>query len=255
LNQRFTKTCLAVAALFLLNAIVQAGPADELVAKGNVYYEKRDAQEALKYYLPAEKLEPENVRLLVRISREYRHLMSDAPKTEEKIRLGGIAVDYAKRAAVLGPNDPEARLAVAISYGKLQPLESMKEKVATSGTIKSEADKAIKLDPRSDLAWHVLGRWNMGYAEITGMKRKLAELVYGKLPVTTYEDAAKCFEKAIELKPDRLMHYIELGLVYSHMGRTDDARRVITKGLAMKETEKDDPETKRRGKEELAKLR
>jgi Flp pilus assembly protein TadD len=95
----------------------------------------------------------------------------------------------------------------------------------------------------------------MGYAEITGMKRKLAELVYGKLPVTTYEDAAKCFEKAIELKPDRLMHYIELGLVYSHMGRTADARRVITKGLAMKETEKDDPETKRRGKEELAKLR
>jgi tetratricopeptide (TPR) repeat protein len=255
LNQRFTKTCLAVAALFLLSATVQAAPADELVAKGNVYYERLDAQEALKYYLPAEKLEPENVRLLVRISREYRHLMSDASKTEEKIRLGGIAVDYAKRAAVLGPNDPEARLAVAISYGKLQPLESMKEKVATSGTIKSEADKAIKLDPRSDLAWHVLGRWNMGYAEITGMKRKLAELVYGKLPVTTYEDAAKCFEKAIELKPDRLMHYIELGLVYSHMGRTDDARRVITKGLAMKETEKDDPETKRRGKEELAKLR
>ena len=255
LNQRFTKACLAIAALFLLSATVQAGPADELVAKGNVYYEKLDAQEALKYYLPAEKLEPENVRLLVRISREYRHLMSDASKTEEKIRLGGIAVDYAKRAAALGPNDPEAQLAVAISYGKLQPLESTKEKVETARIIKSEADKAIKLDPRSDLAWHVLGRWNMGYAEITGVKRTFAELVYGKLPVTTYEDAAKCFEKAIELKPDRLIHYIELGRVYSHMGRTADARRVITKGLAMKETEKDDPETKQRGRETLAKLR
>ena len=68
---------------------MQAGPADELIAKGNVYYEKLDAQEALKYYLPAEKLEPENVRLLVRISREYRHVMSDASKTEEKLRLGG----------------------------------------------------------------------------------------------------------------------------------------------------------------------
>ena len=246
LNQRFTKACLAIAALFLLSATVQAGPADELVAKGNVYYEKLDAQEALKYYLPAEKLEPKNVRLLVRISREYRHLMSDASKTEEKLRLG---------AAALGPNDPEAQLAVAISYGKLQPLESTKEKLETSRIIKSEADKAIKLDPRSDLAWHVLGRWNMGYAEITGVKRALAELAYGKLPATTYEDAAKCFEKAIELKPDRLMHYVELGLVYSHMGRTADARRVITKGLAMKETEKDDPEAKHRGKEELAKLR
>jgi tetratricopeptide (TPR) repeat protein len=255
LNQSFPKAYPAVAALFLSNVIVQAGPADELIAKGNVYYEKLDAQEALKYYLPAEKLEPENVRLLVRISREYRHLMSDASKTEEKLRLGGIAVDYAKRAASLGPNDPEAQLAVAISYGKLQPLASTKEKVETARIIKSEADKAIRLDPRSELAWHVLGRWNMGYAEVTGVKRALAELVYGKLPATTYADAAKCFEKAIELKPDRLIHYIELGLVYSRMGRTADARRVITKGLAMKETEKDDPETKQRGRETLAKLR
>lgn len=255
MNQRFPKAYPAIAALFLSSVIVQAGPADELIAKGNAYYEKLDAQEALKYYLPAEKLEPKNVRLLVRISREYRHLMSDASKTAEKLRLGRIAVDYAKRAAALGPNDPEAQLAVAISYGKLQPLASTKEKVETARIIKSEADKAIKLDPRSDLAWHVLGRWNMGYAEVTGVKRALAELVYGKLPAPTYEDAAKCFEKAIELKPDRLIHYIELGRVYSHMGRTADARRVITKGLAMKETEKDDPETKQRGRETLAKLR
>jgi tetratricopeptide (TPR) repeat protein len=127
--------------------------------------------------------------------------------------------------------------------------------VETARIIKSEADKAIKLDPRSDLAWHVLGRWNTGYAEVTGMKRALAELIYGKLPAPTYEDAAKCFEKAIELKPDRLIHYIELGLVYSRMGRTADARRVITQGLAMKETEKDDPEAKQRGRETLAKLR
>jgi tetratricopeptide (TPR) repeat protein len=242
-------------ALLLTCAPSRAQSADDLIEKGDVFALKFQADEALKDYLAAEKLEPKNVRLLVRISREYRHLMSDASKTAEKLRLGGIAVDYAKRAAALGPNDPDAQLAVAISYGKLQPLASTKEKVETARIIKSEADKAIKLDPRSDLAWHVLGRWNMGYAEVTGVKRALAELIYGKLPATTYEDAAKCFEKAIELKPDRLIHYIELGLVYSRMGRTADARRVITQGLAMKETEKDDPETKQRGRETLAKLR
>jgi tetratricopeptide (TPR) repeat protein len=244
-----------MAALLLASATGRAGPADELIAKGNAYYEKLNAPEALKYYLPAEKLEPENVRLLVRISREYRHLMSDAAKTEEKLRLGGIAVAYAKRAAALGPTDPEAQLAVAISYGKLQPLEGTKEKLETSRIIKSEAEKALKLDSGNDIAWYVMGRWNFDYAELTGIKRTLAELTYGKLPATTYEDAANCFEKAIELKPDRLMHYVELGVVYSRMGRTADARRVISQGLALKETEKDDPETKRRGREELAKLR
>ena len=251
----FSKAFSVATALLLICAASRAQPADDLIEKGDAFDRTFQADEALKDYLPAEKLEPKNVRLLVRISREYRYLMSDASKTEEKLRLGGIAVDYAKRAAALGPNESEAQLAVAISYGKLQPLASSKEKVRTAAIIKSEADQAIKLDPRSDLAWHVLGRWNIGYAEITGVKRTLAELTYGKLPVTTYEDAAKCFEKAIELKPDRLIHYIELGRVYSQMGRTDDAWRVITKGLAMKETEKDDPEMKQHGRDTLAKLR
>ena len=243
------------AALLRSSATMEAGPADDLIASGDVYYDQMNAQESLRYYLPAEELEPDNVRLLVRISREYRHLMSDASNPADKLRLGTLAVTYAQRAAALGPNDSEAQLAVAISYGKLQPQESSAETLDISRIIKTEADKALQLDPNSDLAWHVLGRWNMGFAEITGVKRALAELLYGKLPVTTYEDAAKCFERAIELKPDRLMHYIELGRVYACMGRTADARRLITEGLAMKETEKDDPETKRRGEEELAKLR
>lgn len=242
-------------ALLLTCALSRAQSADGLMETGDVLALKFQSGEALKDYLAAEKLAPKNVRLLVRISREYRHLMSDVAKTEEKLRLGGIAVDYGKRAAALGPNDSEAQLAVAISYGKLQPLVSTKEKLESARIIKSEADKAIKLDPRSDLAWHVLGRWNTGFAEITSVKRTWAELLYGKLPVTTYEDAAKCFEKASELKPDRLIHYIELGQVYSRMGRTADARRVITKGLAMNETEKDDHEAKQRGRETLAKLR
>jgi hypothetical protein len=39
------------------------------------------------------------------------------------------------------------------------------------------------------------------------------------------------------------------------MDRKDEARRFITKGLGMKDTEKDDPETKQKGREILAKLR
>jgi len=242
-------------ALPLSTSPMDASPAEDLIAQGNIYHDQPDAQESLKFYLPAEKLDPENVPLLVHISREYRHLMSDAANRAEKLRLGGLAVEYAKRAAALGPDDADAQLAVAISYGRLQPEESDAEKLETARIIKTEVDKALKLNPNSDLAWHVLGRWEAGFAEITGVKRALAELMYGKLPDPTYEDAARCFERAIELNPDRLMHYIELGRVYAQMGRTHDARRLITKGLAMKEREKDDLETKRRGEEELAKLR
>src|ERR1700732_4299089 len=229
-------------------------PADELIARGDSYYAKLQAADALKYYLPAEKLEPTNVRLLVRISREYRHLMSDATQSQEKVSLGSTAVDYAKRAVSLQPDDPDAQLAVAISYGKLQPLEGNREKIEASRIITVAADKALKLDPTSDLGWHILGRWHMALADVNAFQRAMAQIAYGKLPDSTYEEAAQCFEKAIEINPNRLMHYIELGCVYAHMGRTEDARDLIGKGLAMQDTEKDDPETKRQGQEVLANL-
>jgi tetratricopeptide (TPR) repeat protein len=254
MNPPFFRAFLGIVALLMTPATLHAEPADELIAKGDAYYVRLQAAEALKFYLPAEKLEPNNVHLLVRISREYRHLMSDATNPEQKLGLGSTAADYAKRAASLAPNDPEAQLAVAISYGKLEPLEGNREKFEASRIIKNAADKAIKLDPSSDLGWHVLGRWHMALAEVSAFERAMAQLAYGKLPESSYEDAARCFEKAIELNPSRLMHYIELGRVYAHMGRIEDARNFITKGLAMRETEKDDPETKRQGQELLAKL-
>jgi tetratricopeptide (TPR) repeat protein len=254
MNFALSKIFPAIGALLFSSAAFGSGSADQLIQQGDAYYAKLQATDALKYYLPAEKLEPNNVRLLVRISREYRHLMSDSARPMEKLSLGGTALTYARRAVTLAPDNPEAQLAVAISYGKLQPFESIRERLDAARIIKDAADRVIKLDPSSDLGWHVLGRWHMAFADVSPAKRALAQMTYGKLPESTYEDAAKCFEKAIEINPNRLMHYIELGRAYAHMGRTNDARRLISQGLAMRETEKDDPETKRQGKEVLASL-
>src|ERR1700751_1104701 len=248
-------TLLLSGTLLPSSAAFGAGSADQLIEQGDAFYARLEAANSLKFYLPAEKLEPNNVRLLVRISREYRHLMSDAGRPMEKLNLGGTALAYAKRAVTLAPDNPEAQLAVCISYGKLQPFESIREKLDAARIIKNAADKVIRLDPRRDLGWHGPSRWPMAFSGCSPAKRSLAQLTSGKLPDSTYEDAAKCFEKAIELNPNRLMHYIELGTAYARMGRASDARRLITEGLAMRETEKDDPETKRLGKEVLATLK
>jgi tetratricopeptide (TPR) repeat protein len=245
----------AAVALALPSTAAGAESAEELIQKGDVFYAKLQAAEALKFYLPAEKLDPNNVRLLVRIARQYRHLMSDATKTSEKLQLGKMAVDYALRAVALAPNDPETQLALAISYGKMLPMEKTKQQIATSRLIKIAVDKVIALDPDNDLAWHLLGRWHLALADVGATKRALARIAYGALPPAKYEDAARCFEKALALNPKRLMHYIELGRTYEKMGRDADARRFITKGLAMPETEYDDPETKNLGRQILKKLR
>jgi tetratricopeptide (TPR) repeat protein len=243
-----------VVALLVTSGALRAQSADTLIAEGDLFYAKLQASEALKYYLPAEKLDPNNVRLLVHISREYRHLMSDESDRTGKVKLGNMAVEYAKRAVEIDPKDPDAQLAVAISYGKVQPYEGYRQRFDSVHVIKNAADKTIELDPHNDLGWHVLGRWYQGLAEVDPLHRALAQTL-GGLPPATYQDAATCFEKAIQLNPNRLMHYIALGKVYVEMGKKDEGCRLIQKGLAMQCTEKDDPQTKHEGEETLAKAR
>lgn len=242
----------AVALTFVHTAGAES--AAELIQKGDVFYDKLEAAEALKFYLPAESLDPDNVKLLVRISRQYRHLMSDALQPKEKLQLGNTAVSYAERAVALAPEDPETQLALAISYGKRLPLEETGQQVASSRLIKAAVDKAISLNPTNDLSWQVLGRWYRGVADISPVKRAFAQIKFGKLPTAKYDDAVRCFEKAIALNPNRLMHCIELGCTYAKMGNAEDARTFINKGLAMPDTEKDDPELKNLGRQILKKL-
>ena len=251
----FIKAFSVVAGLLLSCAASQGQATAELITKGDAFDKRFQAKEALDFYLPAEKLEPKNVPLLLRIARQYRHLMADASRKEEKLRLGAKAMDYAKRGASLAPNDSEAQLSVAITYGKMLPLKPSKEQMEGSRKIKEGAERAIRLDSGNDLAWHILGRWHLVMADVGMVKRALAQLVYGKLPSASNEEAVKCFERAIAINPNRLMHHVELGRTYAQMGRKAEARRFISKGLAMPSTEKDDPDTKRRGREILATLR
>ncbi|MEO8438639.1 MAG: tetratricopeptide repeat protein [Spartobacteria bacterium] len=229
--------------------------ADALIAKGDPLDKNLHAEEALKYYLPALKEDPDNVDLLDRIARQYRHLMADASENAEKLRLGHLSLDYANRGAELAPKSSEAQLSPAISYGKMLPFMGPSEQVDAAPRIKAGCDRAIELDPENGNAWHILGRWNRTIADIPGVKKMLAGVFFGKLPEASNETAEKCLLKAIAINPRRPIHYIELGHIYLQMGRKEEARQNIEKGLALPNQEKDDNEAKEDGRELLTKLK
>ncbi len=227
----------------------------DLIKQGDVHDQKFAATEALKYYQQAEKTEADNVDLLLRIARQYRHLMQDESNLSEKLKLGAIAKDYAVRAASLAPKESEAHLSIAISHAKMVPFLGNKERMESSRQIKIEVDKAIALNSKSDLAWHILGCWHQKLADIGALKRTLASMVYDGLPTAKNEDAVKCFEKAIALNPNRLINYIELGRTYAQMGDDTKAREYIDKGLLMPNVGKDDPASKATGRKTLSALK
>jgi tetratricopeptide (TPR) repeat protein len=245
--------------IFLAVANVSAGireaeNIDSLIAKGDDFDRLLEAREALQFYLPANKIQPDNVALLVKIARQYRHLMSDTTVKQEKLRLGNLSLEFAQRAAEIAPKNSEAQLSPAISYGKMLPYMKTKDQVDATPKIKTAVDRALALDPNNDTAWHILGRWNRVLADVNSIKRVLAKAIYGDLPATTNEEAERCLKKAIAINPNRLMHYIELGRIYAQMGRQREAQQFIRKGLAMPEQEKDDAEQKELGRQALKKM-
>lgn len=243
-----------ILSIITLTASLQGQDAPTLIRQGDVHDVKYQANEALKYYLPAEKLQPDNAELLVKIARQYVFRMTSLPTTAEKLASAKTALSYSTRAAKTDPKSCEAQLGIAISLGRMAQLQGNKDKVAASRPIKEAAEKAAKLDPRNDYAWHILGRWHQGIAGANSFLLAIARLVYGDIPEASNDKAVEYFKKAISLRPERLIHHIELGRTYAQMGKADEARRLLEKGLAMPNTEKDDAETKERGRKTLAGL-
>lgn len=235
--------------VLLVRGGAHAGTVDgDLLKQGDSHERRLETKKALECYLELEKSQPDNPELLLRIARQYRHLVSDTPRVSEKLKLGNVALSYSQRAISLAPNSSDAQLSRAISYAKLLAHLPKKQQVTSSKVIKADAERAIKLDRRNDLAWHVLGRWHRIASDVGTVKRALAAVAYEALPPASIVESITCLERAVALNPNRLMHHIELGLAYAQAGRNDEARRSLTKGLGMPAREKDDEERKRAGR-------
>jgi hypothetical protein len=108
------------------------GNVAELMKQGDVYDAKYEPDAALQYYLPAEKLEPANAALLVKIARQYVFRMTELASMSEKIASGRKALAYAERAVKAAPGECDPHLSVAICLGKLTPFMGNKESVEAS---------------------------------------------------------------------------------------------------------------------------
>jgi len=225
-----------------------------VIAQGDACDRKYQPDQALKFYQQAEKEQPENASLLVKIARQHIYRMNSLGTDAEKLVEGKTALAYSEHAVKLAPKECDPHLSVAICLGKITPFLGNRESVEASRRIKQSADIAVKLDPQNDLAWHILGRWNQTLANLGSGKRLIAKIVYGEIPAASNDEAIRCFQKAISLKPNRLIHSIELGRTYAQMGNPNEARKWINKGLAMPNQDFDDPETKQRGRQTLADL-
>ena len=112
-----------IAGVLLVGGPVGAQDLAELMAKGDASDVRFEADEALTYYLPAEKLAPEDADLLVKIARQYIYRMGELGSVTAKIESGKKGLEYAERAVKMDPRNSDAHLAISICLGKIVQLQ------------------------------------------------------------------------------------------------------------------------------------
>ena len=236
MNQRCAMQAVFVTLILAAAFIGYGQTAADNIRQGDEYYAQFDDAKALDEYALAVKAEPGNYEALWKLSRAYLDVgdridtkEKDAADRQTKMYLESEA--YARQAVKANPEDTWGHFFLSAALGKHALLLGKKQQIAMSKEIRTEIEKAIALDPKNDLAYHALGRWERRMAEIGGAKRFFGSIIYGSIPKGSFDEAVKDFQKAIELNPNYTNHYLELGRSYLSLKKYDLGAQEFQKTL------------------------
>lgn len=241
----------ALFAFLVCLAAASVHAAGDWIEQGDSFDRQFKSAEALAAYQNALAANPDDPDVLRKISKQYVEMVLDAPSKKEKLRLAQLGYDTALRAKKLAPKDPEVRVTVAIAAGRLAFYSDPRQRLELSSVVQSESAASIRLDPRFALGWHVLGRWNYEIANLNPVLRVVAEVVYGKMPPASNEEAIRHLSRAVELEPGNSLFHAELGRAYLAAGRKDEAKRELQKSLTLPRRNRDDAGAQDRAKQAL----
>ncbi len=196
-----------------LRAPAQEASLTNVMAAAELHEKNGETADALKGYLEADKLSPNTAEIQCRLAKMYCDSMDGKDKAGQK-EMAAKALECALNAVKADPNSPKAHVCVAVCYAKNFPFIDSQTKVNYSRQIKLEAEKAIEVDPKFDLAYHMLGRWNYEVSNMNFLVKGMIRLAYGGLPKASKEAAIDNFKKAVELMPSRVINHLQLARMY-----------------------------------------
>ncbi|GFR51294.1 hypothetical protein Agub_g13655, partial [Astrephomene gubernaculifera] len=162
--------------------------------------------------------------------------MSYVPGTPSAraVELNRRAIDVALQAVAANPQSAIGHVACCVSRGRLALHLDNRTKVQLARQAQDDVRTALNLEPDNDVAHHLLGRWNYEMASVNAVVRTIIQMLYGtSLMAGSYRDAAACYETAVRLRPEYLIHRVELGRTYWKLGQLQAAERELETAMGL----------------------
>lgn len=232
--------------------------AESIANRGLDYERGLDVRAAVQCFEEAVKLQPDNLVHLCFAAKQWSDLtfFHDVTTERERRVVNRKAIEFAERAIALHPQSPGGYLGMCVAKGRLALFTDNKSKVKLAKEAHEAAHKAIEFGPDNDIAWHVTGRWHAEMAKLNVVVRTIVKVMYGtSLESGSKEDALRAYKRAIELAPDRLIHYVEAGRVLLELNRKEEARRYLEMSLEKEVEDINAWQTRHDAEELLGKLK
>lgn len=248
-----------IAILFMIAAgtTADAQSSSDQVAAGDKAYAALNAASALTHYERALAADPRNFDALWKASRSAVDIGSYAPDESRRTALFSTGEQYARRALVLNPNNPEGHFALARALGKTALAQSPRGRVKYATEIRSHALDCLKLERSNGGCLHVMGMWNAEVMRLNGFTRMVAKnFLGGKIfGSASWSEARSFMQRSVASDPSRIVHHLDLAGVYRDTNDKAHQRTELEAVLRLPETDLNDHYYKDEAKAELAALR
>lgn len=224
------------------------------LAQADAARSRGDLQAALRCYDADQRMESTNAPDLCVLAHRYCDLTYLTNSSDVQKDLVARALACAQQAVRADPSNSIAHASVAVCYAKSCNYVDVKTQLAYSRLFKQEAEAAIALDPKQDVAYYLLGRWNYALANVGFFSRTYVRVVYGGLPPASLADAASNFQKACALAPQRILNHSGLALAYEALGEKKMEIAELQKCCALKPLGPEDVDAQRDARNKLAAL-
>ncbi len=253
-----------VASLLLMGSLslaviptVGAQTASELISAGDRESVARRPEKALPLFEKALALEPNNYEALCRASRDLVDLGEYERDVPKRTALYARAVEYARRAVVIRPDDADGHFHVARAIGRTALALGPRDRTKYGVEVREHAMRALEYAPRHPGALHVMGVWHAEIMRLNGISRMVAKTFLGGkiFGTASWAEAVRYMEQSVAVEPTRLVHRLDLGRVYRDSGRKADARAAFNAALNLPLHDANDGEYRAEAERELRALK
>ena len=215
----------------LLSNYLFAQSAEQIITDGDSLVKIFDNKKALEKYLQADKMKPNSWNIYWRLSKAYVDIADEMPNNsskEEDAQLAKYqtAFDYADKAVKLAPTQSITYLRRAIANGKIALFKGVFSVAGVVNKVRDDCEKAIKLGNGGNyfqsLAHYVLARTHAKVSEKWAPARSVLGLGWADIDTAIVE-----YNRAIKLRPNFRMFYLDLAKAYIREDEYPQAREAL----------------------------